>query len=138
VHRPVAAVRWGVVCWGVLRRLLRRAAGLPPRDVAPVPVDTDEQAAVIARRLALPVEQVALVLDVEYERMVLQGIVRDAGAELHHYPEPERRRVRHSRDLDLAVVAADAERLVGVPRDVALRVLAAELDDLAERGLTGG
>lgn len=109
---------------GVFRRWLRR-----------VVVDADQQAAAIASRLGLPAEQVAKVLEVEFELLILLGIVAAPGYLFRFYPADERVSMIPSDCLDVIRVARDAERLAGVPVSVAARILEAETADLAERGL---
>ena len=100
-----------------------------------VDIDPAQQARDIAARTGIPQAQVTAVLDLEFERMVLQGIAEAPDHVFRHYPPDEQARIRRSRDLDVATVAEDAERLAGVPVEVALRVLAEETEDLARRGL---
>ena len=107
------------------------------RRKAPVVVDPDEQAAVIAQWTGAPVEQVSAVLELVFEQLVLVGIAQAPGHAFRFYPPEERAAVAASGAFDETRVIRDALRLAGVPEAVALDVLEAEVEYLAERGLTG-
>ena len=101
-------------------------------------VDPDEQAATIAQWTGAPVEQVAAVLEIGFEQLVLLGIADAPGHPFRYYPPEERTAVAASGSFDEARVVRDAERLAGVPPAVAEDVLTAEVEYLNRRSRAEG
>jgi hypothetical protein len=103
----------------------------------PVYFTHEMQVAWISEHGDLPVDQVDAVLMVEWEYMVATGIaVKPKGApewELRYYEPGELNGAPSV--VDRNRIARDAERLAGVPMDIALRVLDVEFDFLELRGL---
>jgi len=113
----------------LVERLRRRS---PPH--APV-VDTDDLAARIAADTGIEFETVTRVLDLEAELQEGVGLVHPPRATFVHYDAAALAGLAPEDGGDLARIAGDAERLLGIPRAVALVVLDAETRHLQKLGI---
>lgn len=133
----------------LIRRDLERAHGeglldelsiveLPHEQWHPVEslphVHEEGQVAWIAEHADLPANVVGRVIGLEFEYMIGVGIVVLPDHEFQFYSRDQL--AGSPQVVDTEVVAADAERLLGIPSEVALRILDFEGEFLKMRGLT--
>lgn len=119
----------------MLKALLERLRG-DSRVRAPV-VDVGDLAAQIAAETGVELETVARVLDLESELQEGVGLAHPPRATFVYYAETEFAGLAPEDGGDIERIAADAERLLNVPRAVALVVLEAETRYLQKRGIVG-
>lgn len=96
-------------------------------------IDSEGQMFWIAEHTDLPLDVVRQVLELEFEFLVAAGIVHAHDYELRYYTSDELHDVGNV--VDTQRLAEDADRLLGVPVDVATQVLDAEYQFLRMRGL---
>lgn len=117
----------------MLKALVQRLRGLS-RARAPV-VDIDDLAAGIAAETGVELETVVRVLDLEAELQEGVGLAHPPRATFVYYDEADLAGLAPEDGGDVARIAGDAERLLRIPRAVALVVLDAETRHLQRLGI---
>lgn len=108
-----------------------KASSIPPADAPTVHVEG--QAAWIAEHVDVAQEVIEQVLDLEFEFLVGVGIVDDPTYNFRYYSVEELEDAE--RVVDPERLSRDAERILGIPVDLAAQIFEAEYQFLRMRGL---
>lgn len=104
--------------------------------IDPLPhIDPEEEDRWVAQRTGIDLATVHTVLSLEFEYMVGAGIAYSEIGTPWDYQFYEPGEIRPSEIVDTEQIARDAERLAGIPRDIAARVLDGESEYFVMRGI---